>query len=233
MQENRSQRTLDRYIDSYNSTAGTLKFTAKQTVYNLPNGTYRMKVATRADGENAYVFVLAGDDMYKTAIVNNNNIGGEIYQEVYEKAYQDAVNAGVPEDEIDETVLDIPYASKGWNWTYVDGIEVTEHELTIGVSTDTEVTLGESFTGCWFSADKFALYYLAEGDNSDFGFTTTVENVEVSPVRISVVGRQIVVSGARDVRVYSASGAVVSAETVPAGIYVVRADGKSYKVVVR
>lgn len=228
-----TKSSSDRYIDSYNSTAGTLKFTAKQTVYNLPNGTYRMKVATRADGENAYIFALAGHNIYKTSIVNNNNAGGEIYQEAYEKAYQDAINAGIPEDEIDESTLDIPYASKGWNWAYVEEIEVTDHELTIGVSTDPEVTLGEAFTGSWFSADKFTLYYLTEGDNSDFGFTTTVENVEANPVRISVVGGRISVEGAEDARIYSVNGAAVSADTVSNGIYIVRANGKSYKVVVR
>lgn len=223
----------DRYIDSYNSEAGALKFTAKQTVYNLPNGTYRMKVATRADGENAYIFALSGDKLLKTAIANNNNAGGEIYQEAYDKAYKEAIEAGVPEDEIDETTLDIPYASKGWGWSYIDNIEVTNHELVIGVSTDSEVTLDEPFTGCWFSADKFALYYLAEGDNSDFKYTTPVENISENKIHIAVVDGQIVVNGASDVRIYHINGAAVSAKTVPAGIYVVRADGKSYKVVVK
>lgn len=223
----------DRYIDSYNSEAGVLKFTAKQTVYNLPNGTYRMKVATRADGENAYVFALSGDKLLKTAIVNNNNAGGEIYQEAYNKAYQEAIEAGVPEDEIDEATLDIPYASKGWNWSYINDIEVTDHELIIGVSTDSEVTLDEPFTGCWFSADKFALYYLAEGDNSDFEYTTPVENISENKIHITVVGGQIIVNGATDIQIYHINGMPVSAKTVPAGIYVVRADGKSYKVTVK
>lgn len=231
--ESFTKNSSDRYIDSYNSQAGTLKYTAKQTVYNLPNGTYRMKVATRANGENAYVFALSGDKLLKTAIVNNGNVGGGIYQEAYDKAYQDAIEAGVPEDEIDETTLDIPYASKGWGWSYINDIEATNHELTIGVSTDSEVTLGEPFTGQWFSVDKFALYYLVAGDNSDFEYTTPVENISESKIDIAVVGGQIIVNGANDVRIYHINGMPVSAKTVPAGIYVVRADGKSYKVVVK
>ncbi|MCM1313587.1 MAG: RICIN domain-containing protein [Bacteroides sp.] len=232
--ESFTKNSSDRYIDSYNSTAGTLKYTAKQTVYNLPNGTYRMKVATRANGENAVVFALSGETLYKSSIVNKGNEGGEIYQDAFDKAYQDAIEAGVPEDEIDETTLDIQYASKGWGWSYIENIEVTNHELTIGVSTDSEVTLEDAFTGTWFSADKFSLYYLVAGDNSDFGFTTPVEApVSDKSVSISVIAGQIIVNGAEDVKIYNVSGMNVANAALPSGIYVVYADGKSYKVFVK
>ena len=65
---------------------------------------------------------------------------------------------------------------------------------------------------------------------------TAISNVINDAVNVSVNGRTINVAGASSVAIYNTAGALVSrdAETqLPAGVYVVIADGKSYKVIVR
>ena len=65
---------------------------------------------------------------------------------------------------------------------------------------------------------------------------TAISNVINDAVNVSVRGRTINVAGASSVAIYNTAGALVSrdAETqLPAGVYVVIADGKSYKVIVR
>ena len=65
---------------------------------------------------------------------------------------------------------------------------------------------------------------------------TAISNVVNDAVNVSVKGRTINVAGASSVAIYNTAGALVScdAETqLPAGVYVVIADGKSYKVIVR
>ena len=65
---------------------------------------------------------------------------------------------------------------------------------------------------------------------------TAINNVVNDAVNVSVNGRTINVAGASSVAIYNTAGALVSrdAETqLPAGVYVVIADGKSYKVIVR
>jgi hypothetical protein len=52
--EHYSGETTNRYIDSWAPSG--LNFTAYQEIIGLPDGTYELTVATRTDGENAYVF---------------------------------------------------------------------------------------------------------------------------------------------------------------------------------
>ena len=55
-------------------------------------------------------------------------------------------------------------------------------------------------------------------------------------VKVNVASGTINVAGARSVAIYNTAGALVSrdAETqLPAGVYVVIADGKCFKVIVR
>ena len=65
---------------------------------------------------------------------------------------------------------------------------------------------------------------------------TAINNVVNDAVNVSVKGRTINVAGASSVAIYNTAGALVSrnaATMLPAGVYVVIADGKSFKVVVK
>ena len=65
---------------------------------------------------------------------------------------------------------------------------------------------------------------------------TAINNVVNDAVNVSVNGRTINVAGASSVAIYNTAGALVSrdaATMLPAGVYVVIADGKSFKVVVK
>ena len=65
---------------------------------------------------------------------------------------------------------------------------------------------------------------------------TAINNVVNDAVNVSVNGRTINVAGASSVAIYNTAGALVSrdaATMLPAGVYVVIADGKSYKVILK
>ncbi|MBO5750077.1 MAG: hypothetical protein J6R36_03925, partial [Bacteroidaceae bacterium] len=50
------------YIDSWNATAGNLRFTAYQTLTNIPNGRYEIKAMTRTSGDGVYMYGIADND---------------------------------------------------------------------------------------------------------------------------------------------------------------------------
>ena len=65
---------------------------------------------------------------------------------------------------------------------------------------------------------------------------TAIDQINGSGVKVSVNGRTINVAGASSVAIYNTAGALVSrnaATVLPAGVYIVIADGKSYKVIVK
>lgn len=65
---------------------------------------------------------------------------------------------------------------------------------------------------------------------------TAINSVTNEAVKVSVNGRTIDVAGASSVAIYNTAGALVSRNAttmLPAGVYVVVADGKSYKVIVK
>ena len=66
--------TTDRYLDSWNATAGALIYTASQEVESIPNGFYTVTAAARADGTGTYIF--ASDK--QTEIINNGSSGGTL-----------------------------------------------------------------------------------------------------------------------------------------------------------
>jgi hypothetical protein len=66
--------TTNRYLDSWNGTAGAMIYNAKQVVKNVPNGIYDMTAAARTSGLGSYVF--ANDA--QTEIINNGGAGGTL-----------------------------------------------------------------------------------------------------------------------------------------------------------
>lgn len=70
--------TTNRYIDSYNGTAGGMLYTAQQTITGIPNGTYRLSVAARTSGAGSYLVAKSAGKAYTTQITNNAAAGGTL-----------------------------------------------------------------------------------------------------------------------------------------------------------
>ena len=66
--------TTNRYLDSWNGTAGSMIYNAAQIVKNIPNGVYDLVAAGRSSGLGAYIF--ANDK--QTQIINNADVNGAL-----------------------------------------------------------------------------------------------------------------------------------------------------------
>ena len=66
--------TTNRYLDSWNGTAGSMIYNASQVVKNIANGVYSVSAAARTSGLKSYVF--ANDK--QTEIINNGGAGGAL-----------------------------------------------------------------------------------------------------------------------------------------------------------
>lgn len=246
-----------RYLDSWNGTVGALSYNAYQTINYLPNGTYKLEAMTRTSGDTgAYLYAMADEDSTTTKLslieletMNITELGGpynsagedsigvvmDTYGSIFADLYKRTDGGATAEGAQADTLL--AHDGKGYGWHYTNlEIEVKNHVLTIGVTTDstfTEKYGGEPFTGTWFSADNFTLKMIAEGDNSDWNPTTGItapgEAVE-NELEIKVVDGTIVSNG----EIYSLSGVrVASGSKVPAGVYIVRLGDQSKKVLVK
>ena len=178
----------NRYMDSYNGTDSILNFRASQVLTDIPNGTYTVKVATRANAAGAFVFALGeaiadtlvNDSTVMLQVANSNatkwieiehygdSLGG-IWQTENEKwqaaqAYDDAIyNANNGK-------------GFGWTWATIDDVVVTNHEMVLGVTTDSTVSK-VVFQGKWFSVDDWSLTLKEAGDNSNWTIESGIENV--------------------------------------------------------
>lgn len=249
--------TSGRYLDSWNGTAGALLYNAYQTIENLPNGTYKLEAMTRTSGDKgAYLYAMADEDSTTTKLslieletMNITELGGpynsegedsigvvmDTYGSIFADLYKRTDGGATAEGAQADTLL--AHDGKGYGWHYTNlEIEVKNHVLTIGVTTDSVFTMqygGEPFTGTWFSADNFTLKMIAEGDNTDWNPTTGITTPEAATddeLEIKVVNGTIVSNG----EIYSLSGArVASGSKVPTGVYIVRLGNQSKKVLVK
>lgn len=249
--------TSGRYIDSWNGTAGALLYNAYQTINYLPNGTYKLEAMTRTSGDTgAYLYAMADEDSTTTKLslieletMNITELGGpynsmgedsiatvmDAYGSIFADVYK-RTDGGATATEAEADTLNANGGKgRGWHYTNLE-IEVKNHVLTIGVTTDstfTEKYGGEPFTGTWFSADNFTLKMIAEGDNSDWNPTTGITapgEAAENELEIKVVDGTIVSNG----EIYSLSGVrVASGSKVPAGVYIVRLGDQSKKVLVK
>ena len=181
----------NRYIDSWNGTAGKLGFTAYQILTDIPNGTYTFSAHVRASGNNVHLFAatapyadVKNDSTMAIAVTsastkwalfpNDADTRGELWEAdsllwVADGTQTDIFNAhdGV---------------GFGWAIREIADIVVTDHVMTIGVTSDSTLT-GKPFDGTWFSADEFRLVLKTVGDNSDYTIDTRVNAVDAAPVR--------------------------------------------------
>jgi hypothetical protein len=146
----------------------------------------------------------------------------------------------------DETMYHLNVAAanngngRGWAYSKIE-IDVKDHVLTLGVTTDSVFTKGYKdidgadcvpFNGTWFSADNFTLTLLTPGDNTGWNPTATGIESVVTPenVAVRVENGAIIANG----EIYSISGSRVANGTkVPAGVYIVRQGKVAKKVLVK
>ena len=70
-----------------------------------------------------------------------------------------------------------------------------------------------------------------------FEFVNSVESTDINVVSINVINGAIEVNGASEIEIYTIGGSVISKGAAkvacPVGMYIVKADGKAYKVIVK
>ncbi len=190
-----------------NSWAPGLTSTFYQNIIGLPDGTYKLTVAARTDGDNAYVFAsttpsgISNDTTSWLMVKNYGNTRGEIWS-ADSLAW---VEAGCPDDEA-TLKENFPYfmarpdtstfhgIGYGWSWHVIENIEVTTRFLSIGFTADNAVTGKGNFTGTWMSADDWKLELIKKNDvQSEFnpfdGFDTEIipdeiEQIELEPAPV-------------------------------------------------
>ncbi len=253
------------YMDSYQATTGRVRYTASQTVSNIPNGIYRVRVMNRVTGdtgkEGVYVFASAtpADTLFAPAHheyfnyqewvdkdmidqlptdEDGNTITAAYIEKIYGEVWAEAAQYIY---ENPETTSGQQYNiwsannCKGWGWFYTEvDCEVTNHEITLGITTDSILTLGHTdtqgeacvpFSGTWFSADNWTLTLLSNKE-ADYNPATGIADIQAAPQSRS---------GLTD-GIYDLSGRRVGtrlSRQLPKGIYIVHQDGRTQKVFIK
>ena len=195
----------NRYMDSYNGTDSVLNFRASQVLTDIPNGTYTVKVATRANAAGAFIFAL-GEAIADT-LVNDSTVMLQVANSANTKwieitHYGDSLG-GIWQTEnekwetstaYDETIHNANNGKGfGWTWATIDDVVVTNHEMVIGVTTDSTVSK-VVFQGKWFSVDDWSLTLKETGDNSNWNIESGIESVATTVKEIAyfaIDGRKV------------------------------------------
>lgn len=222
------------YLDAWGS---QIAETFYQELTSIPDGTYRLKVAARTDGKYAYIFAATNADVKDAStlfvdVENNNAYRGQIW-------YDDSlawVEDGCPEEDLE---VNYPYfmarpsevtiygEGYGWSWHVIENIEVTNHYLAIGITSNKEFSgKDKKFTGSWFGADDWKLELVkineVQSEYNPFGNL----DIEIKPEDNAV--EEIEVAAPVMQGIYDLFGRRVDTPAV-SGIYIV--NGK--KVVIK
>ncbi len=221
-----------KYFDSYNPTPGELNIYSEQVIEGLPNGTYTARAAARTSGKGAFLFAATGEakadtiwkeihlETYtyeisedKDTTVNATDAYGSIWEEAWKK-YE--------KNEADETETTIATCNantgRGWRWVTIEGIEVKDHRMTIGQTTNSLLT-GQPFEGTWFSVVDWSLTLTTKGNNDGWEGPLTGVN-SLKPAQSTAVDG-----------IYTIDGRRVS--TTSRGLYIIVRDGKASKMIVK
>ena len=195
----------NRYMDSYNGTDSVLNFRASQVLTDIPNGTYTVKVATRANAAGAFIFAL-GEAIADT-LVNDSTVMLQVANSANTKwieiaHYGDSLG-GIWQTENEKWETSTAYDETihtanngkgfGWTWATIDDVVVTNHEMVIGVTTDSTVSK-VVFQGKWFSVDDWSLTLKETGDNSNWIIESGIESVATTVKEIAyfaIDGRKV------------------------------------------
>ncbi len=204
------------YLNSYHGTQSALKYTAKQEIIGIPNGTYKLVAAGRSHGDGAYVYAISGGEIFKAEIPNKGDRGGNIWSD---------------SEGVDPVLYEVHDGTGfGWNWVEVADINVNNNSMVIGCSTDATVTQGTPFNGWWFSVDDFKLYYVSTDYISGVE-TATADEAEALVAYVE--NGYIVVPNVEEYTITTLEGILVSPFTqLTSGVYIVKSGSKSVKVFV-
>ena len=179
------------YIDAWNGTPGANTATFYQEFAGIPDGTYRLVVAARTDGDNVWIYAATNPDVKDEStlfveVENNGAWRGGIWAE--DSLAWEA--AGRPEENMTEAYpyfmarynTELGYGEGyGWNWHVIEDIKVTNRYLAIGISANGEHTGKDSFTGTWFGADDWSLELVEKSEvQGEYNPFLGVDNVEVA-----------------------------------------------------
>ena len=212
------------YLDAWNGEVGAMNSTFSQDITGIPDGTYKLTVAARTNGNNAYIYAATTSSVTDSTalwveVKNNDAWRGEIWEADSLQWEAD----GRPTDKLKE---DYPYFSArfndetgmgegyGWSWHVIENIEVTNHFLSIGLTADSKLS-GQKFTGTWMGADDWKLELIEKSDvQSEYkpfgGFDYDIEFDSVEEMAVAPVVNTI----------YDLFGRRIETVTVP-GIYIV------------
>ena len=169
----------------------------------------------RTSGEGAFITAEAGGVFYKEEIVKygtEGNDGGPVWEAAEAGSAEKNVNGG-----------------KGYGWQVIEigGIIVSDNTLTIGFTNDKYLT-GKAWTGTWFSADDFQLFY-----NSDKMTCVRMMN-EDNDLQVIAGHGTIEVITDEPYWIFNISGVqVTGTKGLAAGMYIVRCGDRTRKVLVK
>ncbi len=188
--EHYSGTTDNDYLDAWAGSGNTATF--YQEFAGIPDGTYRLTVAARTDGDNVWLYAATMPDVKDAStqfmqVTKNGAWRGEIWA-----ADSLAWEAdGRPEENATE---DYPYfmarynselgygEGYGWSWHEIE-VEVTNRYLAIGISANAAHTGKDQFTGTWFGADDWKLELVKKNEvQGEYNPFLGVENIEAAPV---------------------------------------------------
>ncbi len=205
-----SGNTTNRYFDAYNGTKGLLAFTADQHLKDIPNGTFKLRCAGRADGLGSSIFAKADNIFYKKEIDKLGYEGGQVWSTAKVGSAERNANTG---------------KGYGWSWYEIKDIKVSDNQLTIGFSNEPFMT-GTTWAGTWFSLDDFQLFYTESVLSS-----TKQQPRSLDKPTILCLDRKIQVTPSVPYSIYSITGTQVrSNANLQNGIYLVRIGDDVTKV---
>ena len=218
------------YFDTWNGTAGKNNFYMEQVIEGLPNGTYTLGANVRTSGLGACLFGAVGTEAADTTWM-------EIPLQTY--TYQDPASGDyVTENALDkwgqiwedakkqlETDTQNAYLAsisganggngRGWMHLDVPNLEVVNHTLTIGLTSDSTKT-NKHTTVTWYSATDFTLTLTKLGNNEGWnGPITGITEIKNEALKADAI--------------YNINGQRV-ANTGSKGLYIVVRNGKAVKV---
>ena len=218
------------YFDTWNGTAGKNNFYMEQVIEGLPNGTYTLGANVRTSGLGACLFGAVGPEAADTTWMeiplqtytyqdpasgdyvteNAPDKWGQIWEDAKKQLETDTQNAYLAS-------ITNANATNGYGWMHLDvpNIEVVDHTLTIGLTSDSTKT-GKPTTVTWYSATDFTLTLTKLGNNEGWnGPITGITEIKNEALKADAI--------------YNINGQRV-ANTGSKGLYIVVRNGKAVKV---